>query len=284
MNASEKRYQRPDVPRDDRPIRVGSLLFTMVEPHKGHEVAYNRWYERDHFYAGCMVGKWQFAGSRYVATRDCKAKRYPSPSTITPDASVGSYLAVYWVLDEHHDEWNEWGVEQVNWLHANDRMFLERDHIHTALYQYAGEATRRGATRPSSSRSTAAYRGVAVLIGEMADGVDGGQVQRLARRTSRALADVALVGTPLPLRDDRPGDVPDTQAANRVLVIGVPRRRSARDVGHEAGSGSATRSRAPASASIVFASPFLATDPGHRHLHRPALVARVREPAARRAA
>ena len=37
-------------------VRLGSMLFTLVEPHRGHEVAYNRWYERDHFYAGCMIG------------------------------------------------------------------------------------------------------------------------------------------------------------------------------------------------------------------------------------
>ena len=28
------------------------MLFTMVDPEQGHEVEYNRWYERDHFYAG----------------------------------------------------------------------------------------------------------------------------------------------------------------------------------------------------------------------------------------
>ena len=28
----------------------------------GHEVAYNRWYERDHFYAGCMIGAWTIVG------------------------------------------------------------------------------------------------------------------------------------------------------------------------------------------------------------------------------
>ena len=38
-------------------IALGSALFTLVEPHTGHEVAYNRWYERDHFYAGCMNGQ-----------------------------------------------------------------------------------------------------------------------------------------------------------------------------------------------------------------------------------
>ena len=81
-----------------------------------------------------MIGRWQFAGGRFIATRDCKERRYPSDSPIVPDLKTGSYLALYWVLDDHHDEWNEWGVEQVNWLHANDRMFNERDHIHTALY------------------------------------------------------------------------------------------------------------------------------------------------------
>ena len=50
-------------------VRLGSMLFTLVEPHRGHEVAYNRWYERDHFYAGCMVGP--------VAVRRPALRRHP---------------------------------------------------------------------------------------------------------------------------------------------------------------------------------------------------------------
>src|SRR5215467_7499524 len=50
-------------------IKVGTILFTLVEPHRGHEVEYNRWYERDHFYAGCLIGRSWFAGGRWVATR-----------------------------------------------------------------------------------------------------------------------------------------------------------------------------------------------------------------------
>jgi hypothetical protein len=38
----------------DDPIKIGTMLYTLVEPHRGHEVDYNRWYERDHFYAGCQ--------------------------------------------------------------------------------------------------------------------------------------------------------------------------------------------------------------------------------------
>ena len=73
--------------------------------------------------------------------------------------------------------------------------------------------------------------------------------------------DVALIGTPLPLRDDRPGDVPDTQADNRVLIVGwvegdvlAQWDESATGVGDafaKAGLGS-----------IVFASPFFSTVPG----------------------
>lgn len=260
MNASETRYQRPDVPRDDRQIRVGSLLFTMVEPHKGHEVAYNRWYERDHFYAGCMIGRWQFAGCRYVATRDCKAKRYPADSPITADPNVGSYLAVYWVLDGHHDEWNEWGVEQVNWLHENDRMFTARDHIHTALYEHAGEANAPGSTMPADLALDRAYPGMVALIGEMADGVDASRVAAWLQELP-CPGDVALVGTPLPLRGDRPADVPDTQADNRVLILvwldddplHVWDDRFAKIGDTFAGAGLGE---------IVFASPFLTTIPG----------------------
>jgi hypothetical protein len=94
----------------------------------------------------------------------------------------------------------------------------------------------------------------------MADGVDGAQVSAWLRDLP-CPADVALVGTPLPLRDDRPGDVPDTQAANRVLVIGFLEDDplatwDATWVGvGDAFSGAGL-------GSIVFASPFLATVPG----------------------
>ena len=126
MPTNEEIYSTPHIPRAERQIRLGSLLFTMVEPRPGFEVAYNRWYERDHFYSGCMIGAYTLAGQRYVATRDCKALRLGSGSI---DLAKGSYLALYWILDGHHAEWDAWAVKQVNDLHAAGRMFKERDHI-----------------------------------------------------------------------------------------------------------------------------------------------------------
>jgi len=46
-----------------KPVELGTILFTLVDPHRGHEVAYNRWYERDHFYAATMAGPGVFAGA-----------------------------------------------------------------------------------------------------------------------------------------------------------------------------------------------------------------------------
>ena len=110
------------------------MLFTMVEPQQGHEVEYNRWYERDHFYGGVLTGAWSFAGDRFVATKAMKNLRYPAESPMTPDPNIGSYLAIYWVLAGKHDEWNRWSVDTVKMLHATGRMFAERTHIHTLLY------------------------------------------------------------------------------------------------------------------------------------------------------
>ena len=44
-----------------------------------------------------MVGKWQFAGARYIATRDCKAKRYPadSPEQMVHEAEDQGYTFPY---------------------------------------------------------------------------------------------------------------------------------------------------------------------------------------------
>ncbi len=49
------------------PVPLDRMLFTMVDPHRGFEIAHNRWYERDHFYGGCMVGRGWFAGQRWIA-------------------------------------------------------------------------------------------------------------------------------------------------------------------------------------------------------------------------
>ena len=167
----------------DDPIAIGTMLYTLVEPHRGHEVAYNRWYERDHFYAGCQIGAYNFAGARFVATAPLKDLRYPSgEGALVADPAIGSYLGVYYVLDGHHDEWNRWAVDQVNVLHAAGRMFEHRDHIHTGLYHFEWEHRRDADGVPAELTLDHRFAGMASVFLEPADGVTGARVGRVAAR------------------------------------------------------------------------------------------------------
>ena len=211
----------------DDPIRVGTMLYTLVEPHRGHEVAYNRWYERDHFYAGCQIGAYNFAGARFVATAPLKALRYPrGDGALVADPAVGSYLGVYYVLDRHHDEWNRWAVDQVNALHAAGRMFEERDHIHTGLYRFEWEHRREADGVPAELTLDHRFPGMVSVFVEPADGVTGAQVGAWLRE--RYLPSVlpdspvatVLGFSPLPLLADAPGDVPRGETPDeRVLTL-----------------------------------------------------------------
>ena len=166
----------------DDPIRIGTILYTLVEPHRGHEVAYNRWYERDHFYAGCQIGAYNFAGARFVATAPLKELRYPSgEGALVSDPSVGSYLGVYYVLDRHHDEWNRWAVDQVNALHAAGRMFEHRDHVHTGLYRFQWEQGRDADGVPAELTLDHRFPGMVSVHLQPAEGTSGADLSDLVR-------------------------------------------------------------------------------------------------------
>jgi hypothetical protein len=205
----------------DYPIKLGTLLYTMVEPDPGHEVAYNRWYEHDHFYAGCMIAQYNFAGDRFIATKRLKELRYPAVSPMTPDPMSGSFLALYWVLKGHHDDWNRWSVDQVQWLHANGRMFKERTHIHTALYDHQWAVQDDEAGTPIEQALDRNYPGLVVNVGEYAEGATHDDVERWTREWSQtAMAegwgpDLIGYSTPLPLLADAPPDVPRMANAER---------------------------------------------------------------------
>jgi hypothetical protein len=140
------------------------MLFTLVEPHRGHEVAYNRWYERDHFYAGCMIGPWLFAGRRWVATRQLKDLRIPTDSQVAVPVDAGSYLATYWVLEGHHGDHFDWAGKQVQTLYKQGRGFAERTHVHTVLFTRAGVEYRDEDPVPVDLALDHPYQGLITLF------------------------------------------------------------------------------------------------------------------------
>lgn len=148
------------------PVRLGSILFTLVDPHRGHEVAYNRWYERDHLMAGCTVGPYCFAARRWVATRELKNLRHVTPDGLAPDMVSGSYLSLYWLLKGYEQDWNRWAFREFKWLHANGRMYPHRDHVHTLLYEHDWAVHRDVDGVPASLAMDHPFKGVVVTSGE----------------------------------------------------------------------------------------------------------------------
>jgi hypothetical protein len=203
------------------PIKLGSMLVTLVEPHRGHEVEYNRWYERDHFYAGCMIGPYNFAGKRFVATADLKSIRDPDPSEITGSPSRGSYLALYWVLEGYHDIWNRWAVDQVKALHRAGRMFAERDHVHTLLYRYAWELSRDPDGLPAELALDHPSQGLVAVISDRAEGTGADEHELWQKQEllpglmAESPVRLVIAADPLPLLIDAPGDVPRSEADDK---------------------------------------------------------------------
>ena len=194
---------------EDYPIKVGRMLFTMVDPNRGHEVAYNRWYERDHFYAGCMIGAGNFAGRRWVAPRPYKELRHTGEGRVTDDPMKGSYLALYWVLDGMLEEWNRWAYRQLKQLHADGRMFPHRDHVHTLLYTRDYGVYRDPDPVPAALALDHPFQGLVAVIGEAsADRPDFDawfREEHVPNALHRSAAAMCLSFTPMPLLVDAPG-------------------------------------------------------------------------------
>ena len=204
--------------RRGRPVELGGALVTLVEPHRGHEVAYNRWYERDHFYSGCMIGAWTISG---VALRghpgpEGPAGRAAPPSPPTP--RPGSYLSLYWILGGKFGEWMEWGTRQVRWLHDEDRMFPHRDHVHTVMYRFHSEIPGRDDGVPVELALDHRSPSLVMTLVDRADGVDSAAIASWWRARDLG-AEVTAVFEPVPMPTDAPSDVPAERTAARTLLL-----------------------------------------------------------------
>jgi hypothetical protein len=189
---------------EDYPVKVGSMLLTLVDPHKGFESAYNRWYERDHFYAGCMEGPWQIAGSRWVATREMKDLRWGTTAVADP-IDAGSYVAIYWVEAGHHKDWDDWALPQVQQLYANGRGFLERSHVHTATFDHVGAAYRDADPVPVELALDHCYPGIVAVFLDARNGKDAAELhstlvasEALAKLMDGTAIEIASSWTPRP--------------------------------------------------------------------------------------
>jgi len=206
-------------------VLAGTMLFTLVEPHRGHEVAYNRWYERDHFLAGCMIGKGWFAGKRWVATRRHKDLRFPTDGDFLPDIAAGSYLSTYWVEKGEDAAAIAWGSVQVKALHEAGRMFDERDHIHTLMYVLRWSVSRDDDGVPTALAFEHPFQGVVAVMAERHEDVDARAFSNLLRdevipKAIGGSATALVVGaTPIPLPEGAPVFQPENPNHDRRVLL-----------------------------------------------------------------
>ncbi|HXH55872.1 hypothetical protein [Iamia sp.] len=241
------------------PVELGGALVTLVEPHAGHEVAYNRWYERDHFYAGCMLGAWTISGARFVATRGLKDLR-AADSTVAPDPLDGSYLSLYWIAAGKFGEWMDWGTRQVKWLIDEDRMFPHREHTHTVMYRFHSEIPGRDDAVPVELALDHRSPSLVMTVVDRAGGVDSAAVAEWWGDRHLG-AEVTAVLEPVPMPGDAPSDVPVERTGDRTLLLAF--------VDHDVAETWADRwADLPAGlaeaglGSVAFLSPFTGTIPG----------------------
>lgn len=205
------------------PVGLGGILFTMVDPHRGHEVAYNRWYERDHLIAGCTVGPYCFAAKRWVAPRAYKQLRHLEPGNpVSDDRMQGGYLALYWLLAGHVGDWNRWAFREFRWLHEQGRMFPHRDHVHTLLYDHDGVVHRDTDPVPVSLALDHPFAGLAVIVGEAEDreAFDAwSSEQHLPGLLADSPVNMVLSFTGIPLEVDAQDVAADDAASSRFLHL-----------------------------------------------------------------
>jgi hypothetical protein len=194
-------------------VELGSVLVSLLDPEPGREAAFHRWYERDHFYSGVMIGPWFFAGRRFVATRAMKDLRYPEPTPVLRELREGSYLTLYWILAGHHEEAASWSTKQVRELIANGRMLPGRRPIHAGFYRHRWTASRDADGVPAELALDHPYAGVVLVTIDRAP-EQAAAVERffreehLPRILPGSPAALCLGLEPMPLPADVPAYIP----------------------------------------------------------------------------
>lgn len=207
-------------------VEVGHALITMVEPHRGHERAYHRWYEDDHFIAGAMAMPWMYAGRRWVATRDLQLLRYPSDSAVAQPVTAGCYITLYWLTSGRYEEHMRWTVGINKRLNRDGRVFQQRTHVFTAFQDHEATVYRDGAAGPRDFH--ALDHPYAGLVLEVVDAESPEQraellewlvSRHLPKRVAGSPAAMVTVFRPTPLPGDRMTYVKQVEGVDTRLTL-----------------------------------------------------------------
>ncbi|MFF8861463.1 hypothetical protein ACF08B_05360 [Streptomyces sp. NPDC015139] len=207
-------------------VRPGHALITMVEPHPGHEYAYNRWYEDDHYYAGAMAMPWMYAGRRWVATRELQLLRYPEKSAVAQPVTAGCYLSTYWITAGRYADHMKWTVAVNRRLNRDARVYHDRTHVFTAFQDHATTVYRDGAAGPRDVHALDhPYPGLVLQVvdadspRQRAELLEWLAARHLPRRLAGSASAMVTVFRPTPLPGDRMTYVKQVEGVDTRLTL-----------------------------------------------------------------
>ncbi|MFD8072541.1 hypothetical protein ACFV3E_07785 [Streptomyces sp. NPDC059718] len=248
---------------------LGHALITMVEPHPGHEYAYNRWYEDDHFIAGAMAMPWMYAGRRWVATRDLQLLRYPEKSAVARPVTEGCYITVYWITAGRYADHMKWTVAINRRLNRDARVHHDRTHVFTAFQDHAVTVYRDGPAGPRDFHALDhPYAGLVVEVVDTdtpqeCDALFGLLRDRhLPRRLAGSPSAMVAVFRPTPLPLERVSYVKQVEGVGTRLTLLWFLQRDPREVWEEHFTGLDTEVAGTGLGRVELVAPFVPTVPG----------------------
>jgi hypothetical protein len=252
------------------PIDVGSALFSLHDPHRGHERAFNRYYERDHMYSAALLAPFTIAGQRWVATRELKSMRLPDTGPLGPFGPIdaGSYLTMFWIQAQHLASQQQWVSEQMTSLAAAGRTFAERSVQTATAYDLVGHYRRDPDGVPPFMALDHRYPGLVWLVCERADAVplDEFAADLIEGVLPDALASspVALASafTPRPKEPWWPAAAPEVEGVGRRLAITCFLETDPRTAWHDCFVPLVEAIERGGRGRVLLAAPFIPTLPG----------------------
>jgi len=209
----------------DLRVELGHAIFALVEPHRGFEKAWNRWYERDHFPAAGACAPWTLSTARWLATRREKALRTPKENPICQPSTRGSFLAALWIQKGRYEDQQLWVAEQMRILAAQGRNFDHRDVLTTAGYDYLGGVLRDPDGVPPELALDRRYPGIVLLWTERAPGasLDGLRAwlagECLPGLVEKSEVAMALLFTPKPKASWWPKAAPEVPGVGERILV-----------------------------------------------------------------
>ncbi|KND36547.1 hypothetical protein [Streptomyces acidiscabies] len=250
-------------------VRPGHALITMVEPHPGHEYAYNRWYEDDHFYAGAMAMPWMYAGRRWVATRDLQLLRYPEKSAVAQPVTLGCYLSTYWITDGRYADHMRWTVSINRRLNHDARVYQDRTHVFTAFQDHETTVYRDGAAGPRDFHALDhPYQGLILEVIDAetperrTDLLHWLRTRHLPRALKGSPAALVTIFRPTPLPVDRMAYVKQVEGTDTRLTLLWFLEQDPRDGWQDHYAGLGSRVEESGLGRVELVAPFIPTVPG----------------------